>query len=121
MEYGIANLAVVPLRAQAKHASEQVSQLLFGETFEIMERFENWLRVITSFDGYEGWLNELQFTAIDANTYNALVSAQAITTRAFATAALKQADNSIIYLPFGSTLAFFYQWRMPYRYGCFYR
>jgi cell wall-associated NlpC family hydrolase len=107
MEYGIANLAVVPLRAQAKHASEQVSQLLFGETFEIMERFENWLRVITTFDGYEGWLNELQFTVIDVDTYNSLASAKAVTTQAFVTAALKQADNSIIYLPFGSTLPFF--------------
>jgi len=104
MEYGIANLAIAPLRAQPKHASEQVSQLLFGESFEIMERHENWLRVITTFDGYEGWLNELQFAPIDAETYNKLPQAKAVTTCTFATAALKEADNSIIYLPFGSTL-----------------
>jgi len=112
MEYGIANLAIAPLRAQPKHASEQVSQLLFGETFEIMERHENWLRVITAFDGYEGWLNELQFASIGAETYGRLsqikvVTTRTFTTRTFATAALKEADNSIIYLPFGSTLPFF--------------
>jgi len=107
MEYGIANLAVVPLRAQPSHASEQVSQLLFGETFEIMERFENWLRIITTFDGYEGWLNELQLVPIDSDTYTKIVSAKAITTRSFVAAALKEADNSLLYIPFGSTLPFF--------------
>jgi cell wall-associated NlpC family hydrolase len=107
MEYGIANLAVVPLRVQPKHASEQVSQLLFGETFEIMERHENWLRIITSFDGYEGWLNDLQFASIDAYTYTMVASTKAITTRSFVAAALKEADNSLLYIPFGSTLPFF--------------
>ena len=107
MEYGIANLAVVPLRAQPSHASEQVSQLLFGETFEIMERFENWLRIITTFDGYEGWLNELQLVPIDSDTYTKIVSAKAITTRSFVASALKEADNSLLYIPFGSTLPFF--------------
>ncbi|OCX53616.1 hypothetical protein BEL04_04800 [Mucilaginibacter sp. PPCGB 2223] len=106
MEYGIANLAIAPLRAQPKHAAEQVSQLLFGETFEIMERFENWLRVINAFDGYEGWLNELQYASIDAETYQKLSQNKPVTTRTFATAALKEGDSSIIYLPFGSTLPF---------------
>jgi hypothetical protein len=34
MEYGICNLAVVPLRAEPSDRSEMVSQVLFGESFE---------------------------------------------------------------------------------------
>ena len=35
---GICNLAVIPLRAEPSDRSEQVSQVLFGETFEITEQ-----------------------------------------------------------------------------------
>ena len=40
MEYGICNLAMIPVRAEANELSEMVSQLLFGETFEILEWVE---------------------------------------------------------------------------------
>ena len=35
--FGICNLAIVPVRAEASDRSEQVSQLLFGEYFKIIE------------------------------------------------------------------------------------
>ena len=54
MEYGICNLAVIPLRAEASDRSEMVSQILFGETFEILEWAERWVKVITTNDNYEG-------------------------------------------------------------------
>ncbi len=107
MEYGIINLAVVPLRAQAKHSAEMVTQLLFGETFEIKGYYEKWVRIVATFDGYEGWLHQLQFTQLDAAAYANLANIAATTTKAFVTSAVKEADNTILYLPFGSTLPFF--------------
>lgn len=107
MEYGICNLAIAPLRAEAAHRSEQVSQLLFGETFEILEHTDEWIRVMTTFDGYEGWLSRLQYTAIASDDVIQLLAAPAITTRAIITAARKEADNSMLYLPFGSSLPFY--------------
>ncbi len=64
MEYGICNLAIIPLRAEASDKSEQVSQILFGETFEILEWTERWVRVITTNDNYEGWIGRLQFAML---------------------------------------------------------
>lgn len=107
MEYGICNLAIVPLRAEAKHRSELVSQLLFGETYEVMERDENWVRIITTFDGYEGWISHLQFAAIDGDVYKQLYQSIPVLTRAVITAARKETDNSVLYLPFGSSLPFY--------------
>ncbi|RKR82719.1 SH3 domain-containing protein [Mucilaginibacter gracilis] len=107
MEYGICNLAIVPLRADAAHRSEMVSQLLFGETFEIVEHRDDWVRVMTSFDGYEGWLSKLQYAAVTADDVSQLSSVPAITTRAIITAARKEDDNTMLYLPFGSTLPFY--------------
>ena len=104
MEYGICNLAIVPLRAGATHRSEMVSQVLFGETFEVLERAGEWARVITSFDGYEGWINHLQFTHAAPEVVLHQFAALTITTNAVLTPARKEADNSVLNLPFGSSL-----------------
>ena len=37
MKYGICNLSIVPIRYEANDKSEQTSQLLYGETFIIVE------------------------------------------------------------------------------------
>jgi len=38
MDYGICDLSIVPLRLEPSDASELVSQVLFGEDFEILEK-----------------------------------------------------------------------------------
>ncbi len=55
--FGIAALSIVPIRAEASERSEQVSQLLFGETFDIFEQEGQWLRIAGHYDGYEGWVD----------------------------------------------------------------
>ena len=47
MEYGISKLAIIPLRAEGSERSEMVSQLLFGETYEIVELQEKWVKIKT--------------------------------------------------------------------------
>ncbi len=107
MEYGICNLSMIPLRGEAKHSGELVSQLLFGETYEVMERDAHWIRIITTFDGYEGWIHQLQFAHIDYDNYWKLYQLPIVLTRGVITAARKEADNSVLYLPFGSSLPFY--------------
>jgi hypothetical protein len=53
---------VCPVRAEAAHRSEQISQLLFGETAEFIETQGDFVRVKCSYDNYEGWcqLSQLQ-------------------------------------------------------------
>ncbi|GAB3935190.1 C40 family peptidase [Mucilaginibacter myungsuensis] len=106
MEYGICNLAIVPLRAEPTSRSEQVSQLLFGETFEIMEWQGEWARIITTMDGYEGWASGLQFVALSQKEYQALQNTVIPLTTLPVTQAWRIADNSIFYLPIGSSLSF---------------
>lgn len=64
MEFGICNLSVVPLRRAPQDASEMVSQVLFGEWFEILESKGSWKKVKLGLDGYEGWLDEKQFLPV---------------------------------------------------------
>lgn len=45
------------MRAEAREGSEMVSQMLLGETAEVLERIDRWILVRTRFDTYEGWIN----------------------------------------------------------------
>lgn len=53
-------VAVSPVRAEASDRSEIVTQLLFGEVLEIIGRDEQWLKIRTYFDNYEGWIDSKQ-------------------------------------------------------------
>lgn len=52
---------VSPLRKEPSHRSEMVSQLLFGEKAELLEKEKDFIRVRCCFDEYEGWcqLNQM--------------------------------------------------------------
>jgi hypothetical protein len=53
----VAQSAVVPLFREASLRTEQVSQLVLGETADVLEAAGTWLRVRTVFDQYEGWVH----------------------------------------------------------------
>jgi cell wall-associated NlpC family hydrolase len=68
MEYGICSVAAAPVRKEASHRSEMVNQLLFGETMEVLEKKDEWLRVRTVADQYEGWLTNHLISPIEKST-----------------------------------------------------
>ena len=49
--------ALAPMLADASVRSEQVTQLLLGETAELLEARGEWRRLRAHADGYEGWVN----------------------------------------------------------------
>lgn len=62
---GIITLSIVPMRKEPSDASEMVSQGLFGESFTILERDEKWLKIRLHHDGYEGWISNKQWMAVE--------------------------------------------------------
>lgn len=68
---GICHLSQIPLRANPKSSSEMVSQLLFGETYLIIEQLEEWSLIRMDFDGYEGWVSKSSINLIDSSGINA--------------------------------------------------
>ena len=53
----VALAAVAPLLAEPSLRAEQVSQIVLGDTAEVLEAKAEWRRVRLDRDGYEGWLN----------------------------------------------------------------
>lgn len=70
--FGICNLSIVPVRAEASDRSEQVTQLLFGEHFKIIEMTAKWLHVELAYDNYIGWIDTKQYQIISEEQYTIL-------------------------------------------------
>jgi gamma-D-glutamyl-L-lysine dipeptidyl-peptidase len=56
----ICPLAQVPVRLEPSDRSEMVTQILFGETYNIIEEKGNWLQIRMHHDDYEGWIDRKQ-------------------------------------------------------------
>ncbi len=63
--FGVCLLTTVAIREQPVHSSQMVSQLLFGMTYEILEKAGHWYRIRVLFDDYEGYIHRAQHTEIE--------------------------------------------------------
>ncbi|NJW53190.1 C40 family peptidase [Salinimicrobium oceani] len=77
MQYAIGNLGMVPLRAEPSHTAEMLSQLLYGETFRILEERARWSRIKTSFEDLEAWIDNKQVFKINESSYQELLACSA--------------------------------------------
>ena len=74
MTYGICNLTAIALRKEDRHASEMVSQLLYNETYTVLDKTKEWVLIQTE-DGdfpYQGWIQEKQLCEISEEQFNAM-------------------------------------------------
>lgn len=92
-----------PLRKSSSDRAEMVSQILFGERAELLEKQEKWLLVKTKHDQYEGWVDPKQFTNIDSKNYANDDNFKFITPVQFENR-LTDDDGTDYYLTIGSTL-----------------
>ena len=64
MTKGICNVSIAPLRADSSDKSEIVSQLLYGESADILEVKDNWTKIKTHYDNYEAWMDTKQISPV---------------------------------------------------------
>ncbi len=71
MQFVVAIVAVCPLRGEASHRSEMVSQLLFGESAAVLEREKDFTKIKCLYDNYEGWAQDSQLAEVEEATAKA--------------------------------------------------
>jgi hypothetical protein len=109
MNYGICGLSLIPVRREPSERSEMVTQVLFGEHFEIIDYLPGWCHIRLAFDGYEGWVDFKMVTPLSERDSARIDSApSAVTTDIFSIIPISKEQN--VMLVAGSTLPF---WR-PY-------
>ncbi|KPE49655.1 C40 family peptidase [Chryseobacterium indologenes] len=64
MNKGICIVTVAPVRAEASDKAEIVTEILFGESADILEVNKNWTRIKMHYDGYEGWMDTKQLKPV---------------------------------------------------------
>lgn len=69
LPFGICSVSVSAIRRRPSDKEEIVSQLLFGECVEILERKLNWLKIRCSYDDYIGWIDRKQIINISEDEY----------------------------------------------------
>ncbi|MEL7587712.1 MAG: C40 family peptidase [Prolixibacteraceae bacterium] len=74
MNFGISGLSIIPVRKEPSERSEMLTQILFGECFEVHEQFLGWCRVVLEYDGYQGWIDQKMITPLSDRTYRKLVT-----------------------------------------------
>ena len=103
MKYGISELSIVPLRAEASDKAEMVNQVLFGEHFKVLNFRAKWSKIRLAHDKYEEWICNEQWSEIDKNTYDKLEHNEPILTNELLDIIKNETHQTI---PLGCTLPF---------------
>jgi len=82
-----------------------VSQVLFGEHFEVIEKSGDWYRVILAYDHYQGWVLGSQFLPIDYTEFQSLNSEACCVS--FDIVQLMFHDDTVYNIVLGSSLPHF--------------
>ncbi|MFN7674955.1 NlpC/P60 family protein [Flavobacterium sp.] len=103
--FAICNLAIIPLRAEPSDRSEIVSQVLFGEHFEILEMQKQWSKIKLHFDDYEGWVDSKQYQIISEKNFIDL-SKDAIILNTDLVEYVSNSNNELLPITLGASLSF---------------
>lgn len=63
-ELGCISLPLVPGRKEPSDKSEMITQLLFGEVYQVLEEQKKWVLIRNEADQYECWIDRKQHTPI---------------------------------------------------------
>lgn len=69
MKYAICLQPYIPMRTTPAEEAEMTGQLLFGDTFRILDEEPRWYHIVRDCDEYEGWIDFKTATIIDESEY----------------------------------------------------
>lgn len=101
---GINCLSILPVRLEPSGRSEMVTQLLFGETYDILDEKEGWLLISCQYDNYEGWINKKMSLAVTPQFVEKIQNSPVFQVTDFVAKAVNNSDNSVVHLVKGSIL-----------------
>ncbi len=102
LNYGICHISMLTIRSKPLHNSEIVTQMLFGETCEVLEKKnKNWHKVKTRICQTVGWVSTSQLTYIDEKFY---IKASQQISLSIEVSYPAFTDDNAIYIVLGSSL-----------------
>lgn len=99
IDYGVCRLAIVTVRKEADQKSEPLTQLLFGDHYEVTETSNDnkWLSIVINSDNSSGWIDRLQHHSISKEYHEQIGLANfKITTDIASTMLYKKSQLTIV-------------------------
>ena len=99
LDFGVCRLAVVPVRVDPLDKAEQVTQLLFGDHYEVhsVSPDKKWVNIKIYFDQSEGWLEVKQHHTISKEYFDQINQTDyKITTEVASTVLYKKSPLTIV-------------------------
>ena len=93
------------MRLEPTDTSEIVSQILFGEHFEILEKQKNWTKIRLAFDEYEGWIDVKQYQLISEESYT-ILNKEVLILNSDLVEYITKPNNSLLPITLGASLSF---------------
>jgi hypothetical protein len=79
LKFGICNVGTAPVFKEPSMKSEQVTQIILGETFDALEIFkEEWVRIRLHFDSYIGWVYKPQVVLMDEGKFSSYLKSKKV-------------------------------------------
>lgn len=103
MKYGVCHLGIVPVRSEKDDRSEIVTQLLYGDTYTLLDVQKKWSKIRIDFDQYEGWIANNQAYHIPEKDWKRACKA----TNVYSTDLISycsQKNKTLFSIPLGSNL-----------------
>ncbi len=91
--FGLGVAGVASIYKSASFRVEQVSQLLIGESFDIMQQKDQWLRIHTHADNYLGWIHSTQTQVLNENEFKKWQEKPTVTINAIDTQIFEKPDK----------------------------
>ncbi len=104
MHFGICLQSVVPVRNEAAHRSEMVTQLLFGELYRIYDNHQGWQKIKTASDNYEGWIDAGQSTPLSEEEFLRLFYADTPCSMDLVQLIFNETNKTLLPIVMGSSL-----------------
>lgn len=95
----------MPVRRDADHKSEMISQLLFGETYSIKQTQGDWLKIECEWDNYTGWIAKSQHMSLSEKDFQQFIQTAHGVSLDIVGSALS--DTKSVPIVAGSTLPFY--------------
>ncbi len=79
MPFGICPLSVIAVRVAADDSSQMITQLLYGDSFRIIDSRKHWRKIRVMGDKIEGWIKKDQHLELNEQDYQSIAASESET------------------------------------------
>ncbi len=114
--YAINFATIVPIRAEHADESEIMTQMLFGDSFEILKTHNQWKYIRTAYENYEGWIDEKVVLELSKEEFDEINAQEKFYTADIVSEVIFPKSGRFL-LPMGSVLPHFNPEKMELKMG----